>query len=171
MVYDSRAGEQPPVMATNVSFSPTQRYQSAGLWVQADTLDGLAHEIDVPADNLADTVAASTSSPSAATTRTSAADANPSTGRSPAASRPWCRSTRRPTARRRSGCPTSAPRAVCAPTSTVAFSTPTGRPIPGLYAAGNTMAAVSGETYPGGGNPIGASLLFSHRAALHMART
>ena len=45
------------------------------------------------------------------------------------------------------------------------------RPIPGLYAAGNTMAAVSGETYPGGGNPIGASLLFSHRAALHMART
>ncbi len=44
------------------------------------------------------------------------------------------------------------------------------RPIPGLYAAGNTMAAVSGTTYPGGGNPIGASLLFSHRAALHMAR-
>ena len=44
------------------------------------------------------------------------------------------------------------------------------RPIPGLYAAGNTMAAVSGTTYPGGGNPIGASLLFSHRAAMHMAR-
>ena len=42
------------------------------------------------------------------------------------------------------------------------------RPIPGLYAAGNTMAAVSGTTYPAGGNPIGASLLFSHRAALHM---
>ena len=32
-----------------------------------------------------------------------------------------------------------------------------GRPIPGLYAAGNTMAAVSGTAYPGGGNPIGAS--------------
>ena len=44
-----------------------------------------------------------------------------------------------------------------------------GRPIPGLYAAGNTMAAVSGTTYPGGGNPIGASMLFSHRAALDMA--
>jgi succinate dehydrogenase/fumarate reductase flavoprotein subunit len=44
------------------------------------------------------------------------------------------------------------------------------RPIPGLYAAGNTMAAVSGTAYPGGGNPIGASLLFSHLAALHMAR-
>ena len=44
-----------------------------------------------------------------------------------------------------------------------------GRPIPGLYAAGNTMAAVSGMTYPGGGNPIGASMLFSHLAALDMA--
>jgi hypothetical protein len=46
----------------------------------------------------------------------------------------------------------------------------TGEPIPGLYAAGNTMAAVSGMTYPGGGNPIGASMLFSHIAALDMAQ-
>ena len=45
-----------------------------------------------------------------------------------------------------------------------------GDPIPGLYAAGNTMAAVSGLTYPGGGNPIGASMLFSHIAALDMAQ-
>ena len=44
-----------------------------------------------------------------------------------------------------------------------------GLSIPGLYAAGNTMAAVSGTTYPGGGNPIGASMLFSHLAALDMA--
>ncbi len=45
-----------------------------------------------------------------------------------------------------------------------------GAPIDGLYAAGNTMAAVSGTTYPGGGNPIGASMLFSHLAALDMAK-
>lgn len=44
-----------------------------------------------------------------------------------------------------------------------------GDTIPGLYAAGNTMAAPSGTTYPGGGNPIGASVLFSHLAALDMA--
>jgi hypothetical protein len=43
-----------------------------------------------------------------------------------------------------------------------------GNPIGGLYAAGNTMAAVSGTVYPGGGNPIGASMLFSHLAALDM---
>ncbi|MCV4684611.1 hypothetical protein OFB94_33540, partial [Escherichia coli] len=56
MVYDSRAGEQPPVMATNVSFSPTQRYVSQGLWVQADTLAGLAEQIGVPATQLEETV-------------------------------------------------------------------------------------------------------------------
>jgi 3-oxosteroid 1-dehydrogenase len=31
------------------------------------------------------------------------------------------------------------------------------------------MAAVSGTVYPGGGNPIGASMLFSHFAARDMA--
>ena len=30
-----------------------------------------------------------------------------------------------------------------------------GTPIPGLYAAGNTMAAPSGTAYPAGGTPIG----------------
>jgi 3-oxosteroid 1-dehydrogenase len=43
--------------------------------------------------------------------------------------------------------------------------------IPGLYAAGNSMAAVSGTTYPGGGNPIAASMVFSHLAALDMVGT
>jgi hypothetical protein len=40
--------------------------------------------------------------------------------------------------------------------------------IPGLYAAGNTMAAPSGTAYPGGGNPIGTSMLFSHLAVRDM---
>jgi 3-oxosteroid 1-dehydrogenase len=43
-----------------------------------------------------------------------------------------------------------------------------GAVIPGLYAAGNSMAAVSGKTYPGGGNPIGSSVVFAYRAALDM---
>jgi 3-oxosteroid 1-dehydrogenase len=30
------------------------------------------------------------------------------------------------------------------------------------------MAAVTGTSYPGGGSPIGASMLFSHLAAKHM---
>ena len=39
-----------------------------------------------------------------------------------------------------------------------------GQPIAGLYAAGNSMAAVSGEAYPGGGNPIGSSMVFAFLA-------
>ena len=46
-----------------------------------------------------------------------------------------------------------------------------GNVIPGLYAAGNSMAAVSGRTYPGGGNPVGASMVFSHLSALDMVES
>jgi 3-oxosteroid 1-dehydrogenase len=44
-----------------------------------------------------------------------------------------------------------------------------GRPIEGLYASGNTMAAMSGSVYPGAGTPIGSSLAFSYLAALDIA--
>ncbi|MDT0577076.1 FAD-binding protein [Croceicoccus sp. F390] len=44
-----------------------------------------------------------------------------------------------------------------------------GSPIAGLYAAGNSMAAVSGTAYPAGGNPIGSGMVFAYRAANHMA--
>ncbi len=44
-----------------------------------------------------------------------------------------------------------------------------GRPIDGLYAAGNTMAAMSGRVYPGAGTPIGSSLAFAYLAVLDIA--
>lgn len=44
-----------------------------------------------------------------------------------------------------------------------------GTAIPGLYAAGNTMAAVTGPFYPAPGTPIGTAMVFAHRAVLHMA--
>lgn len=40
-----------------------------------------------------------------------------------------------------------------------------GTPIPGLYAAGNTSAAVMGPTYPGAGGTIGPALVFGLLAA------
>ncbi|WP_284742405.1 FAD-binding protein [Amycolatopsis sp. RTGN1] len=46
---------------------------------------------------------------------------------------------------------------------------PDGQPIEGLYAAGNTAAAMSGRVYPGAGTPIGSSLAFAYRAVLDMA--
>ncbi|MEV5879484.1 FAD-binding protein [Streptomyces sp. NPDC052101] len=44
-----------------------------------------------------------------------------------------------------------------------------GTPIPGLYAAGNTAASVSGPHYPGPGVPIGSAMVFGHLAAADMA--
>jgi succinate dehydrogenase/fumarate reductase flavoprotein subunit len=42
-----------------------------------------------------------------------------------------------------------------------------GDPIPGLYAAGNAMAAPTGMAYGGAGGTIGPALVWGHRAAAH----
>ena len=45
------------------------------------------------------------------------------------------------------------------------------RPLPGLYACGNTMASMMGNTYPGPGAPITPAMAFGHLAARDMAAT
>ena len=44
-----------------------------------------------------------------------------------------------------------------------------GRPIPGLYAAGNDLASVMGGNYPGGGITLGPAMAFGWIAAHHLA--
>jgi succinate dehydrogenase/fumarate reductase flavoprotein subunit len=44
-----------------------------------------------------------------------------------------------------------------------------GRPIPGLYTAGNDMASIMGGNYPGGGITLGPALTFGYIAARHLA--
>lgn len=44
-----------------------------------------------------------------------------------------------------------------------------GAPIPGLYAAGNSSASVSGEVYPGPGVPLGSGMTMAYRAVAAMA--
>lgn len=44
-----------------------------------------------------------------------------------------------------------------------------GRPIPGLYAAGNDLASIMGGNYPGGGITLGPAMTFGYLAAHHMA--
>lgn len=46
-----------------------------------------------------------------------------------------------------------------------------GSVIPGLYATGNTTSSVHGPSYPGAGASIGASLAFGYAAAKHAARS
>ncbi|MEH6581495.1 MAG: FAD-binding protein [Halioglobus sp.] len=46
-------------------------------------------------------------------------------------------------------------------------TTAAGAIIPGLYAAGNTSAAVMGDTYPGAGATIGSAMTFAYIAAQH----
>jgi succinate dehydrogenase/fumarate reductase flavoprotein subunit len=170
MVYDDRRGDTPPVKATNVSMGDPQEYCSAGLWRSAGTLETLATEIGVPPTELVATV--NRFNEMVAVGRDS------DFGRG---EEPYDRAFSR-------GKPPLVP-IETAPFHAAAFGlsdlgTKGGlrtdadarvldtadRVICGLYAAGNTMAAVSGTTYPGGGNPIGASMLFSHLAALDMAR-
>ncbi|BBY56416.1 FAD-binding protein [Mycobacterium koreense] len=169
MVYDSRAGDTPPIGATNVSMVDPARYREAGLWHSADTLDELATAIGVPGTELEATVRRFNEFARTGT------DADFSRG-----GEPYDRAV---TAGGSPLVPLDTP-----PYHAAAFGLSDlgtkgglrtdnrgralradGTAIRGLYAAGNTMAAVSGTTYPGGGNPIGASLLFSHLAALDMA--
>lgn len=170
MIYDDRRGEVPPVKATNVSMVEPERYRNAGLWRTANTLAELAADIGVPAAALTATVDRFNRMVEDGADRDfgrgdEAYDRAFSRGKPPLP-------------------PIETPPYHAAAFGLSDLGTKGGlrtdvhgrvldrsrQPIPGLYAAGNTMAAVSGTTYPGGGNPIGASLLFSHLAALHMAR-
>jgi 3-oxosteroid 1-dehydrogenase len=46
-----------------------------------------------------------------------------------------------------------------------------GSVIPGLYATGNTSAALMGPTYPGAGSTLGPAMVFGYASVLHMAGT
>ncbi|WP_205623062.1 FAD-binding protein [Sciscionella marina] len=170
MVYDDRSGARPPVQSTSVPLGESSDYERAGLWHSAATLGGLADRIGVPGDRLAATVRGFNRMAE------SGVDTDFRRGEEPY--------DRFFTGDRSPLVPIEQP-----PFHAVAFGLSdlgtkgglctdpdarvldvSGAPIQGLYAAGNSMAAVSGTAYPGGGNPIGSSMVFSHLAALHMAQ-
>jgi hypothetical protein len=169
MVYDDREGLVPPVKATNVSMVEPERYVDAGLWHTADTLPELATKIGVNVDNLVSTVKRFNEFVTAGSDEDfgrgeEAYDRAFSGGRSPMVSidsPPYHAAAFGLSDLGTKGGLVTDARARVLDTD--------GNPIEGLYAAGNTMAAVTGTVYPGGGIPIGASMLFSHLAALDMA--
>jgi succinate dehydrogenase/fumarate reductase flavoprotein subunit len=170
MIYDDREGEVPPVKASNVSMVEPEKYVSAGLWHTADTLEELAAKIGVPAGNLLGTVKRFNAM---AVTGT-----DPDFGRGDEAydrafsggEPPLVPVERGPFHAAAFGISDLGTKGGLRTDTHARVLGASGAPIPGLYASGNTMAAVSGTVYPAGGNPIGASMLFSHLAALDMLK-
>lgn len=169
MVYDDRTDGIPPVGATNVSMVGADEYRRAGLWHTADTIAGLAAAIGVPADQLNSTIARFN--------RLAEIGIDEDFGRGDEAydrvftdgESPLVAIDTPPYHAAAFGLSDLGTKGGLRTDVRARVLTADGSHIPGLYAAGNTMAAVSGTTYPGGGNPIGASMLFSHIAALDMA--
>ncbi|WP_405487171.1 FAD-binding protein [Nocardia sp. NBC_00511] len=169
MVYDDSEGAVPPIKASNVPMVETEKYVAAGLWKTADTLEGLAAEIGVPAAALVATVArfnefAATGEDDDFGRGDEAYDRAFSNGESPLAP-----IVTGPFHAAAFGISDLGTKGGLRTDTAARVLDEAGEVIPGLYAAGNTMAAVSGTVYPGGGNPIGASVLFSHLAALDMS--
>ncbi|BBZ37786.1 FAD-binding protein [Mycobacterium conspicuum] len=168
MIYDDKEGEVPPVKAANVTIVETEKYVAAGLWHTADTLEELAAKIGVPPERLSATVKRFNAFAAAGVDEDfgrgdEAFDRAFSGGASPMVpidSPPFHAAA--------FGISDLGTKGGLRTDTAARVLDTSGRPIPGLYAAGNTMAAPSGEAYPGGGNPIGTSMLFSHLAVMDM---
>ncbi len=168
MIYDDKEGEVPPVKAANVSIVETEKYVAAGLWHTAETLEELAGKIGVPAGQLAATVARFN--------EFAAAGIDGDFGRGDEAfdrafsggASPLVPIDRPPFHAAAFGISDLGTKGGLRTDTAARVLDASGTPIPGLYAAGNTMAAPSGTAYPAGGNPIGTSMLFSHLAVLDM---
>ncbi|MFI6871165.1 FAD-binding protein [Nocardia sp. NPDC050406] len=168
MIYDDTEGAIPPVKASNVPMVAAERYIEAGLWHTADTLAELADKLGIPGDALAATVSRFNKMADQGVDEDfgrgdEAYDRAFSGGESPLVP-----IRKGPFHAAAFGISDLGTKGGLRTDTAARVLDSSGVPIPGLYAAGNTMAAVSGATYPGGGNPIGASVLFSHVAAMDM---
>jgi 3-oxosteroid 1-dehydrogenase len=195
LIYDGRFGLRPPVMNASIALEPNEAYVAAGLWKQADTLEGLAAQIGVPGHALAETVArfnrfaatgidqdfhrgelaydrffVGAQAPDQNLVSLENPDFSDAIG-SGGGPNPCLVPVDRPSFYAASfGVSDLGTKGGLKTDPDARVLDTGGAVIPGLYAAGNSMAAVSGKTYPGGGNPIGSSVVFAYRAALDMLR-
>lgn len=168
-VYDNRGGERPPVGSASVPIGETADYQGAGLWVTADTLEELAAIIDVPAEALVASVARYNELAAAGRDEDFGRGDTPYDRAFSGGASPLVPITDGPFHAAQFGVSDLGTKGGLRTDEHARVLRADGTVIAGLYAAGNTMAAVSGEVYPGGGNPIGSCMVFSHLAALDMA--
>jgi 3-oxosteroid 1-dehydrogenase len=169
LVFDSRGDGRLPA----ISIPPRRaaEHLQAGTWVRADTLTELAGKIDVPAAELAATVArfngfAVTGTDEEFHRGEDAFDRFFARGPGP---NPGLVPVDRP--------PYYAARLVLSDLGTkgglrtdrsARVLGADGAAVPGLYAAGNTAASMTGACYPGPGIPIGTAMVFSSLAVRDM---
>ncbi|MBB3748121.1 hypothetical protein FHT44_000582 [Mycolicibacterium sp. BK634] len=168
MIYDDSAGDLPPVVLTNVSMVERSLYEAAGLWHSADTLEELAGLIGVPAENLVATVDRFNTFVERGVDDDFGRGDEPYDRVAFDGGAPLVAITRGPFHAAAFGLSDLGTKGGLRTDEHAHVLDTSGQPIPGLYAAGNTMAAPSGCVYPGGGHPIGTSMVFSHRAVLDM---
>jgi len=169
MIYDDRDGPRPPVRSTSVPLGETRAYEEAGLWVAGDTLDELAARIGVPAGALTETVKRFNAFAEAGVDEDFRRGDEPYDRVFAGEGGPLVPIETGPFHAAAFGLSDLGTKGGLRPDASARVLDTSGRVIKGLYAAGNSMAAVSGTTYPGGGNPIGAGMVFAHLAALDMA--
>lgn len=170
MIYDDKDGPVPPVKATNVSMVDPDDYVTAGLWRTADTLAELAAKIGVPAENLEATVARFNGFVARGVDEDFGRGDEPYDRAFSGGAAPLYPINRPPFHAAAFGVSDLGTKGGLRTDTAGRVLNTSGQPIPGLYAAGNTMAAPSGTAYPGGGNPIGTSMVFSHLAVRDMLR-
>jgi 3-oxosteroid 1-dehydrogenase len=170
-VFDSREGARVPAIRC-VPGARREDYLAAGAWVTAETVAGLADLMGVPADALEATVARWNASAA------EGVDSEFHRGEDEF-DRRWI-------------FPNDEPNPALVPLAQGPFFgakvvlgdlgtkgglltdvdgnvlREDGSPLPGLYAAGNTMASVMGPVYPAPGAPIGTAMVFGYRAVQAM---
>lgn len=166
MVYDNRDGVVPPCKAPNVPFVETEKYVEAGLWKTADTLEELAELIGVPADALVKSVDRFNGFVKDGVDPDFGRGDEPYDRAFSGGEPPLYPIAEGPFHAAQFGLSDLGTKGGLRTNNAGQVYGTDGALIGGLYAAGNSMAAPSGYTYPGGGNPIGTSMVFSHLAVL-----
>ncbi len=169
MVYDDREGERPPVLTASIPVGETADYRAAGLWVSADTLEELAEKIGVPADRLTATVARFNDFAEAGDDPDFHRGVDPYDRAAVGGGSPLVPIEKGPFHAAAFGVSDLGTKGGLRTDASARVLDRDGAVIRGLYAAGNSMAAASGTVYPGGGNPVGSAMVFSHLAVRDMA--
>ncbi|NLU84343.1 FAD-binding protein [Rhodococcus sp. HNM0569] len=169
MVYDDKEGERPPVHASNVPMVDTSEFVDAGLWKSADTLEGLAEQIGVPADALVATVERFNKLVEKGVDEDLGRGDEPYDRAFAGGGSPLVAIDQGPFHAAAFGISDLGTKGGLRTDTVGRVVGADGTVVEGLFAAGNTMAAPSGTVYPGGGNPIGTSMLFAHLAAKTLA--